>query len=480
MEENEHIDKIFREQLDGQRHSIDPDFLKDLNQRLDATAKAPAMSWWLDPLMILVLIGSLFFLPTSQRLLTNTSDGEISQIQPVKSDSAISSEIQANKQQDLSAAQTHNVNKTKNVGTSGNRSNQINGSKAAKNSKSGINSKTANNSKSADKSDGAVPPVFTGKNDKVANRDSYRDKKNATNSKQSSGISDNNPTTEPSLITKEKDSNTGNKNVTETDKIAHLEPKPIMSETNPISLNSKKPLAKEKSKPFSFGMQVYGGLNIYDPKIKSEGPDIIIGEEKYRNMLELGLNGNISYNAWRATSGFQYQRRQEVFLFTSLEISSYDSNYVELVTTPVYDSTGTVILYYDSVPTQMTTTIYDTVTNSILNQHKFSILTIPLYLAYEMKVGNWSIIPELGMNFNFALSDKPSYSYGSKISTAGDFRNFYMDGQLALELRKYFNQYHVFLKPNYRFGFSPYFSDDFQSRTLRSFGCQFGVGITFK
>lgn len=240
---------------------------------------------------------------------------------------------------------------------------------------------------------------------------------------------------------------------------------------------------KSKSN-WSAELQVFGGFSSSRSKTTSSDSqylDKMRDEEKPLYSPLFGFNFNTNYKNWTMGTGVFYLQSGEKTYYTSQTENTYDSLYIigyqtdsvfveetqtwEVVDTPIYDST-------------MVTEIIDSTHQS---SNQYSWLSIPLNFGYRFNIGSWSIIPRVGLNFDFAIANNlgryPDTSSGGLTEIAS--KRFLLSYAIQLEVRKSFARWHIYATPYFRSAFSPEISSNNMNRTYQNWGIIIGVGLSF-
>ena len=128
-----------------------------------------------------------------------------------------------------------------------------------------------------------------------------------------------------------------------------------------------------------------------------------------------------------------------------------------------------------------TTFAFDSVSKSSAWLNSYSRVVVPLNFGYCLEFKNWSLIPRVGLNFEFTtLRQKGLYLDAKQEEILElDQRKFGLSYQLQLELRRNFGAWHVFINPYYRNNIGYIINTTDLQRKYGGFGANFGFGVKF-
>lgn len=204
-------------------------------------------------------------------------------------------------------------------------------------------------------------------------------------------------------------------------------------------------------------------------------------EERALLTPSFGFNVNAIRNKVSIGSGIEFFQTGEKFELNSssftqvdtIEIVGFDIDTVifnqqtqtnDTIFIPIYDS----VSYVDTV-------------SSVANwTNTYAWVSIPLNFGYRFDVGNWALIPRVGVSFNLGVSnstgDYPSVSGTNLVVTSAPPVAFNMDYLLQLEILRTLNKAELFISPIYRGNITPMVANS-PTRRFQSFGLRFGLAV---
>ena len=197
----------------------------------------------------------------------------------------------------------------------------------------------------------------------------------------------------------------------------------------------------------SYGIKYHSSLNDFD---------LGIGFEVIKNGEKVNYSPN-SFNEFAIDSTY----------FVGFEIDSIlNNNQVwEIDSIPVYADTSYIVTIMD--------------TNSFNGKNMYSWINIPLNFGYRFELGEYGLIPRIGIDLGFASG----VNIGTYAETTGggfvqrSSNRFILAYSLQLEIRRSFNHFHVFINPYFRSNVMPVVSSDIQRRRYHSMGLNAGIGF---
>lgn len=470
MEDQQHIDKLFRESLNQRSFDIPETFLEDLNKRLDeGEKKRPVFFWWFIALFCLtglfvLIFGSFQFtvsnLRNFERLpqvaeFTQSSYYSRGNLNP--QDSTCPFQISVHQQPIfriiLPKPETF-TDKTKK---------QIPG-------------KTKQNQ---------LPvPMSIPANIQYAgsNKQFIRTKQGASLTAHPESIPDTLSEVFPDSLVplsfKEIDIDTLRSGIASIDQ---MNEESFVSGVQTDALNKK----NTPESAWRREIQLFGGLGanfIHDSHSDKAYLGKIAQNQSSIPAPSFGIQGNLSYEKFTFGTGLSYSQTGEKYHAEMTKYIIKDSTYSEHVI-------DTILVFDDSlgiwVPEIHDTTLYHTYQYQDSTQERksfknnYSWISIPLYFGYRFELGNYELIPRIGAQFNFGIAkNKGSFPNG-------DFNGmieyqavrFTISYLVQLEARRNFGKWHVFINPYFKSMINPAISGDLIRRRYSSWGIQFGIGL---
>jgi hypothetical protein len=236
---------------------------------------------------------------------------------------------------------------------------------------------------------------------------------------------------------------------------------------------------------WNFEVQLFAGMNLGSQQFSkntTSNSSYLLDE---RSILTpaFGFNINATRNKLSIGSGLEYFQTGEKLSLNSNEIFQSDS--VKIVDyvfdSVVYDSTTQS---FDTiyVPVYDTVSYADTITKSENWMNTYSWLSVPLNFGYRYEIGKWAIIPKAGVTFNIGLRNSDGQYYNGLGNNIGILKSkpvvFNLDYLLQLEIRRSIGKAEIYLSPNYRGNITPMIPG-FTTRKYKSLGARFGVVLKF-
>ncbi|WP_107037230.1 hypothetical protein [Brumimicrobium mesophilum] len=533
----DHIDKLFRDNLGNQSFDIPDDFIDSLNNQLDEiqpsqNRKGKILFYFLNSLFLIFFLATSF---NSQSLekeiaiseLTNDSQSERTKNLIKKSENVASNPIIENQKDQITFENSDTLqSKTEEelkleevVNDMFTKSNNEIQTSLQKNKKDKITAskkevetldaedKTQNNTLKPDDSknlkrekNNSLDNNSSAKtNEKIENRSDVnsnsqriekqeelaRESKNISIAKtENKNINEEDNFTDSTIISKTSENkiSSDSTQTTTEDSISRVAEKAIkdsssIAEKNKINQNN---LAKLKIEAQVFGGFNYGGQ--YFSKNTQSGASFNV-EKSPMFTPTFGFNINTTFKNISLGSGIEHFKTSE----------KIDLNTVEYFETDTIEIVGYMAdsIIFDSVTQQWDTTyisIFDTVTyNDTINTSEnwvntYSWISVPLNVGYRFDFGKWAVIPKAGVTFNFGLRKSSGQYYNSSGENPGITTikpvQFNIDYLLQLEIRRSINKFDLYLSPNYRGNLKPIFPEE-PIRNYKSFGVRFGVAYQF-
>lgn len=482
---SEHIDDLIKSKLEGREFGAPPmDFLDDLNQRLDQREKKPLFGPWnnlFDVLLLLLIILYPFMSSTENKINISTNEHST-----IVNQSKVNDQ---NEKEKASLTISLEVNKEyiptdldKTVEEESDQSSSIS-------SGTGID-RTVNN---AIRVKNEPPNFLTQKS--VNTTDKAAEKNHLTNKKRTN-------TKETSLEVIENQIggiNPGALQVNGTmlssrvyaSQFNIIEPKirnwnfpPILGEDTGLSAQQRsETLSENLRSPLSWELQLSAGINfpmLIQPNGLQSNAKLLSSQSGTQLSLTMGLRTGLWYNKLNVTSGVDFMSIREENNFEFNTIESYDSSYVSSVdTTVVFDSTNqqfdTVYIYnYDTI------NVTDTTQTLLTINHQYNWIQLPIQFGYRFQLNKWAIIPRAGMNVAIGIRQQnkvyPNSSYDDLQSYAPNVKAL-INLTGSLEVRRFINDWHVFVRGDYQSGMRPVLSGDYFERRYNGFSLSMGVGV---
>lgn len=226
-------------------------------------------------------------------------------------------------------------------------------------------------------------------------------------------------------------------------------------------------------------LQLFGGYEFSKPIYKPKN-FISSDQEQGVGNINTGILFNVYYKNITAGTGVEYQTTGEKYSYTTITSSSYDSIVISYDSVPIFDTSGNQV----GVQVNTTTDTINIPTSSqstVEGKNKYNWVNIPIRFGYRFNINSWAIIPRVGLNFIFGVANDNSDYFNP---TLNDIENiptntFAMSYHFELEIRKSFNQVHIFLKPHFNGMFTPTHETSSYIRRYSSFGGQVGIGFHF-
>ena len=236
-------------------------------------------------------------------------------------------------------------------------------------------------------------------------------------------------------------------------------------------------------------LQLYAGLGstIINDKGTNENYGGLLNENrKPLNTPTFGMNANLSYRNITFGLGLSYLQTGEIYSTKVNQINFTDVPYLE------YDSIEETISYYQpygawiedsTILTIDSVTLFNTVSDTTLSlreiKNRYSWISVPVYFGYRFSFGKYEIIPRIGAQFNFGITNNsgqyPTSNF-EDISTYNAAR-FNVSYLVNIELRRNFNKWSVFARPYFKSMIGPAIDESILKRKYSSWGLQLGVGF---
>lgn len=252
------------------------------------------------------------------------------------------------------------------------------------------------------------------------------------------------------------------------------------SHTEPDEPTSKSPMKNWKKE-----IQLFAGLggnSVHDTPKNSEYLAKIKENQQTILAPSFGVNANMSYKQFTFGLGANYIQTGEKFKMEIKRGELKDSTYSELIQDSIWvqDSTGNWI----QIPHD--TTIYHTVQymdSSWVSEsfrNRYSWISIPLRFGYRFELGNYELIPRLGVVFNVGITQGTGRYPNISFNNTNRYKpvSFNVSYLIELEARRNIDRWFVFVNPYFRSMITPGVSGDVIRRRYSSWGIQFGVGLT--
>ena len=238
----------------------------------------------------------------------------------------------------------------------------------------------------------------------------------------------------------------------------------------------------EESSPLAWELQVSSGLVLGRTlgKTSSINEQLLIDQSSLAPSFTFGGRVSMWLNRSVFTTGFDVLQFKEENLFEISSIESYDSVYVTNVdTTVTFDSTNqsfdtTYTYYYDS------TTVTDTVNNITPVNQQYSWIQIPFQYGYRFNINKWAIIPRVGGNLALGIRQTNKLYPSAEFDQLNSYpvnSKVLLNLTGSLEVRRSFNNFHIFARGDYQTGLRPVLTGDYFERRYGGFRFNVGIGI---
>lgn len=458
---NDHIDKLFRNNLENQSFDIPTEFIDDLTNRLDNLApnkkRRKGVWFFLFNSLFLVIFTILSFVKSSPDLNTEQHDLSTSNRETLLSSTRVSELKEVKAKSELTSTPELVL---------------------------GENPKSTDEEDKLNTTATIAGPPFEKSQDnptKTKQQSSFTGDQKTPNVKKGPSENKFSGTT---FFSK----NDGNQGVSPPDTII-IRDTIIVLDTliirDTIIVNDTITLTdsnnpNEDVDKWKMEIQLFSGYNYGANSFStssSSGPLYLL-EESAIFSPSFGFDLNASWKSISVGSGISYFQTGEKFVLNSSSVSQYDSAEIvgydydtvvfnqqtqtwDTVYVPVYDS----VTYYD------TTTAVDNWVNT------YSWLSIPINVGYRFDFGKWAVIPRAGVTFNIGMRnsqrDYPNSVGGDITISSSTPAKFNLDYLLQVELRRSFQKAEIYVSPGFRGNVTPMNS----VRKYQSFGLRFGVVI---
>ncbi len=513
MEDENKIDKIFEDSLNQQVFDIPDDFLSDLNNRLDALEekkKKRGIIWWFFTFLgFFGVVAVSFYLiqannnhkPQNNKYITENSFNENLELDSLNNIQLFNQRLNdslSTNEDDLKNSQSTVVNENSNdehnkvyLGINEKHSN-LNKSK-------NVSSKKGKTKRNADISNHQLD-LNSSSNKK--NKDvAVGGEKNKVNTN-SEGIQNNKESHD--LDSKEINENKSKQDInkelanqpndepTKKDETKNETP-PAVSNNLSSGTNDK---SKKEVKPWEKELQLYVGAG---KNFVNEGVANYMIENKVLKEQELpltptfGANLNLYKNNYSYSLGVSFNQISEKFTAPVKEKFQkdtvvYDYTFgVDTVWT-FNDTTQTWDYYLDEYVADSfanTSTLTKTKTELQNFHNRYSWVTIPFSFGYKFEFGNYALIPRVGFQFNIGMRKAGRYPWPHEYTNSVgviDVKPVQVNVSymLQFELRRTFNNWHVFVNPYFKSMLSnAIYVDSIVRRKYSTIGVQAGVGLRF-
>lgn len=503
------IDARFKE-LEEDQFQVPTSFLEDLNTRMDAREKSAKRKgffrfWIMIPLLILIAVSTFALVKyTSDKQQTNnflsSTDEQHNPLQP----SSDPVQAQSTTKTRGTPSESGNPFKPKQPTTTTTKSDtstpEHSGTQSSSNSK-----KTQHNSTSSAAHQPSGRPL------KTATTSSSTPSNNSQNGQSASSASV--PSSHPlnvqstssgqALSNSSTSGNTGSTvdsstDLNETDASTSMEPAVLLqlamrdydfpvteaertasiaqvpsSPASSVNPANKKDNQTKKTGNWEQDVQVYFSPSASNWKAQSDSFTKLQSYASPSFSYDIGAKWNLFYKDIQFSAGASYSR--------STEKISFEKSYT------IQTGTDSVFLYfvYDSITMDSTAIyqynpVYGTITDSKQLLNRYSWISVPLSVGYRFRFQSWDVIPSIGARLNFGIaSNTGNYPDNSGLDHPIEAVRFNTDFSIQTEIRKNFNNYHVFVTPYYRGNLSPVIKDPNLRITHRYWGISFGAGISF-
>ena len=500
----ENIDKMMRDRNTGRDFGNPPqDFLNDLNERLDKRDRGSFFGPWngfLDVILILVILLLPLF-DTSTLSNANLQNKSVAELQEQVSEEMSNDITEENGQGNLSTIEKEREKKAIRVknnseNNSGETLNVLNTSSTSQrlvqrniNSDEPSNSRKNNNSVAPDSSvnDEKTEETRTTNiaSEQVSASANNSGESNSAELKDSKGLRTNEtPENKIEQYQDERSLVYANQYPIIESKIRNWDFPPIVSSnSNFIDEKSTKNI-QEAVSPISWETQLFAGLNfptLNSSTGQSASTALLNQQSGFTASFSIGARLTMWYNNLSVTSGADLLSVKEENMFELSEVETYDSTYVTNVDTTIfYDSVqqtlDTTYTYdYDSI------TVTDTTINIIPVSQQYSWVQIPLQVGYKFQFNKWAIIPRAGLNLAIGIRQQ-NKSYPNELfdqlQTYTPAAKVLMNLSGSLEVRRDFNNWHIFARGDYQTGMRPILTGGYFERRYSGFRMNVGIGLT--
>lgn len=456
----DHIDKLFRDNLENQSFDIPTEFIDDLTNRLDditPNKKRKKDVWFF-------IFNSLFLVVFTMLSFINQSpilNAENHSIHNHTDEIKITSESSTNSKLVKGKLETKSNNKLELVENSELNTEDKEGVKITASSLGDSFTKTKDNPTSSNgysSTGGQNPPT----GNQAPN--SYNSNGGTTFSEP-----DNNSTFPPDTVIIRD-------TIIVLDTLI-IRDTVIVTDTIRVPDTSK---VNEDDSKWKMEIQLFSGLNYGANSFTSStssGPSYLL-EESAIFSPSFGFNINASWNSINVGSGIDYFQTGEKFSVNSSSVTQYDT--VEVVgydfdTVVFNQQTQTWDSIY--VPVYDSVTYYDTTTFTDNWVNTYSWLSVPLHIGYRFDFGKWAVIPRAGVTFNIGMRNSqgryPSIVGNDIYIAPSSPVVFNLDYLLQVELRRSLRKAEIYVSPSYRGNLTPMNTD----RKYQSLGLRLGVVI---
>lgn len=235
------------------------------------------------------------------------------------------------------------------------------------------------------------------------------------------------------------------------------------------------------NKPFE--MQVYGGFMAVRPKTISPFqayPELL--KSKTKNILspDFGFALSTYYKKWTVGTGMNYYHFGEQSDYTVTTSSTKDSITQTQFFQPIFDSNG-ILIDSISIVLNDTTQITSIKTSNQSVTNTYSQFSLPVRFGYLLEVNQWNFIPRIGLNFEFALSKRSGIYSDENGNNPFEVnqRKFGMSYSLSFEIRRNIGEWHIFANPFYRNNINFIIDSPQMKRKYSAFGATIGIGVRF-
>jgi len=242
---------------------------------------------------------------------------------------------------------------------------------------------------------------------------------------------------------------------------------------------------ENKAKKWLHEIQLYAGMVNSSPLLGDLTQ--IASEQMIANELSIwtvsyGLKYHTSINYFDFGIGLGFLKNGEKVNYTPNSFNEFviDSTYfVGFEIDSVFNNNGQWEI--DSIPVYSDTSYVISIndTNSFEGKNTFSWINIPLHFGYRFELGQYDVIPRLGLDLGFAsatnigtYAESPGGGFVQRTSN-----RFILSYSLQLEIRRSLNRFHVFVNPYFRSNVMPVISSDIQRRRYHSMGINAGIGF---
>lgn len=233
---------------------------------------------------------------------------------------------------------------------------------------------------------------------------------------------------------------------------------------------------------WKFEVQLFGGLNVGSERfstVSTPGVNYLLAENPIWTP-SFGFGFNAEKNKMSIGSGLEYLQTGERFSLNSSFVSQIDTiaivgyDYDTVVFNPQTQTWDSVFVpVYDSV------SYLDTITTTQNWLNAYSWISIPISFGYRFNIGKWALIPKAGVTFNLGMRNEGKYAQlnGNDVTIAPlSPVRWNLDYLVQLEFRRKFKIAEVYLSPIYRGNITPMIFDT-SGRKYQSLGFRCGLVI---